>query len=89
MRWLAEWHHQCNGHELGQTSGDGEGQEGLACCCLWGCKVGHDWVTEQHLYSSLFYSVLGKGLGLLYQLYFKVIYDINGILLVQPSIFPN
>ena len=24
---LAGWHHQCNGHELGQTSGDGEGQE--------------------------------------------------------------
>ena len=22
---MAEWHHQCNGHELGQTSGDGEG----------------------------------------------------------------
>ena len=29
---MAEWHHQCNGHELGQTSGDGEGQRGLACC---------------------------------------------------------
>ena len=25
VRWLAGWHHQCNGHELGQTSGDGEG----------------------------------------------------------------
>ena len=24
MRWLAGWHHQCNGHELGQTLGDGE-----------------------------------------------------------------
>ena len=24
-------HHQCSGHELGQTSGDGEGQGGLAC----------------------------------------------------------
>ena len=22
----------CNGHELGQTSGDGEGQGGLVCC---------------------------------------------------------
>ena len=29
---MAEWAHQCNGHELGQTSGDGEGQGGLACC---------------------------------------------------------
>ena len=32
------WHHQCNGHELGQTSGNGEGQKGLACCSPWGCK---------------------------------------------------
>ena len=28
---VAGWHHQCNGHELGQTSEDGEGQGGLAC----------------------------------------------------------
>ena len=25
------WHHRCNEHEFGQTSGDGEGQGGLAC----------------------------------------------------------
>ena len=35
---IAEWHHQYNGRELGQISGDGEGQRGLACCSLWGCK---------------------------------------------------
>ena len=35
---MAGWHHQCNGHELGQTSGDGEGQGGLACCDPWGLK---------------------------------------------------
>ena len=29
---MAGWHLQCNGHELGQTLGDGEGQGGLACC---------------------------------------------------------
>ena len=28
---MARWHHQCNGHELGQTSGDDEEQGGLAC----------------------------------------------------------
>ena len=32
---MAGWHHQCNGHELGQTSGDGEGQRALACCSSW------------------------------------------------------
>ena len=29
-------HHQFNGHELGETLGDGEGQGSLACCSLWG-----------------------------------------------------
>ena len=28
---MAGWHHQCKGHELGQTSGDGEGQGSLVC----------------------------------------------------------
>ena len=29
---MAGWHHRCNGYEFGQTSADGEGQGGLACC---------------------------------------------------------
>ena len=33
---MAEWHHY--GCELGQTSEDGKGQGGLACCSPWGCK---------------------------------------------------
>ena len=35
-----------NGHELGQTPGDGEGQEGLAWCSPWGHKES-DITTEQ------------------------------------------
>ena len=35
---IAGWHHGCNGHELGQTSGDGKGQGGLVCCSPWGHK---------------------------------------------------
>ena len=35
---MAGGHHRCNEHELGQTSGDGEGQGGLACCSPWGHK---------------------------------------------------
>ena len=35
---MAGWHHQCNGHELGQTPGDGEGQGGLQCYGPWHCK---------------------------------------------------
>ena len=33
---VVRWHHQCNGHELGQTPGDGEGQGGLPCGSPWG-----------------------------------------------------
>ena len=36
---MTGWHHRCNGHELGQTSSDGEGQRGLACCSPWHGKV--------------------------------------------------
>ena len=35
MRWLDP---QCNGHELGQTSGGGDGQGGLGCCGPWSHK---------------------------------------------------
>ena len=44
---MAGWHHQCNGHELKQTSHDGERQGGLACCSTWGWRVWHDWATKQ------------------------------------------
>ena len=54
---MVGWYHGFNGHELGQTPGDGRGQGGLACCCqgshgvTWGHmgsqRVGHDLVTEQ------------------------------------------
>ena len=35
---MARWHHRCNGHELGQTPGDGEGQGIVAFCSLWSHK---------------------------------------------------
>ena len=35
---MAGWYHWFNGHELGQTSEDDEGQRGLTCCSPWGCK---------------------------------------------------
>ena len=35
---MAGWYHRCNGHELGQTPGDGEEQGSLACHSPWGCK---------------------------------------------------
>ena len=35
---LLGWHYQFDGHEFGQTLGDGEGQGGLMCCNPWGRK---------------------------------------------------
>ena len=48
-------HHRCNGHELGQTLGDGEGQRGLAYCSPWDCS--DNWGTEQYrMCSQVFHS---------------------------------
>ena len=35
---MAGWHHQCNGHELGQAPGYGKGQGGLVCSSPWAHK---------------------------------------------------
>ena len=43
---LVGWHHRLNGHEFGWTLEVGDVQGGLACCSLWGRRVGHDWATE-------------------------------------------
>ena len=40
------WHRRLNGHEFGYSAGVFDGQGGLACCSLWGHRVGHDWATE-------------------------------------------
>ena len=46
---MVAWHHRLNGHEFGQTLGDGEGQGSLACCSPWGRK-GSDmtWRLNNH-----------------------------------------
>ena len=43
---MVEWHDQLNGHELGQTLGDDEGQGSLECCSPWGRKESK-MTTEQ------------------------------------------
>ena len=49
---MAVWHHQYNGHELGQTSGDGKGQGGLVCCRPWGCEESDmtGWLNNKKYY---------------------------------------
>ena len=44
---MVGWHHWLDGYEFEQALWVGDGQGSLACCSLWGCKVGHDLVTEQ------------------------------------------
>ena len=63
---MAGWHHWCNGHELGQTSGDGEGSGGLACCSPWVTELnttGPLNKNEQHAFNTLgsvYFSMLFK-----------------------------
>ena len=52
---MVGWHHQLNGHELGQTLGDGEGQGGLHAA-VHGVRVGHGRATEQDNHSSPVFS---------------------------------
>ena len=35
---MVGWHHRLDGHEFEQASRVGDGQGGLVCCGLWGCK---------------------------------------------------
>ena len=35
---MVDRHHLLDGHEFENASGVGDGQEGLVCCSLWGCK---------------------------------------------------
>ena len=49
---MVGWHCRFNGHEFEQAPGDGEGRGSLACCSPWGCRVRHDWATEQQQKSS-------------------------------------
>ena len=64
---MVGWHHQFNGHELGQTPGDSEGQGGLVCCSPWGRKESdmtqrlnnnNNRKRESHPWS--FYPILAK-----------------------------
>ena len=58
---MAGWHHQCNGHELWQPSGDGEGQGDLACCSLWGREESD---TTGWLNSNRWFTVLQTAFSL-------------------------
>ena len=43
---MVGWHHRLDGHEFEKALGSCDGQESLACCSPWGCRVRQDWATE-------------------------------------------
>ena len=57
-------HHWLDGHEFEQTLGDGEGQESLACCSLWGLQesdmtewlnwIDYKWIFLWFIIASLY-----------------------------------
>ena len=60
-------HHRYNEHELGQTSGDGEGQRGLACCSPRGGQESDPTKQlKKNNNNSLSYKALFKGVHLFY-----------------------
>ena len=50
---MVGWHHQLNGYEFEQASGDGEEQGSLVCCSPWGHKELN--MTEQEGLEDLFH----------------------------------
>ena len=52
---MAGWHHRYNGHELGHTSGDGEGQGALVHCSPWSHKELN--MTEQLNNNKIIYLI--------------------------------
>ena len=50
---MAGWYHRCNGHELGQTSGNREIERPCVLQPMGSQRVGHNWVTEQQPHKIL------------------------------------
>ena len=44
---MVGWYHQLDGHEFEQVLGVGNEQGSLAHCSPWGCRVRHNFATEQ------------------------------------------
>ena len=58
---MAGWHHRLNGHELGQTSRDGEDKGGLVCCSPLGGKESDttERLSNKDIYIFIYICVRG------------------------------
>ena len=53
---MVGWYHRFNGHELGQTPGDGEGHGSLACRSPWGHKnLDMTWQLNNNIFYTQCY----------------------------------
>ena len=57
---MAGWHHWLDGREFEWTPGVGDGQGGLACCDLWGCKESD--TTERLNWTELSWTISERSL---------------------------
>ena len=72
---MVGWHHRCDGHELEQAPGVGDGQGGLVCCSPWGRKESDttEWLKWTELNWFILYiphfqkDVWGEGLTHVFQ----------------------
>ena len=75
---MVGWHHRFNGHELGQTLEDSEGQGGLECCSSWGGKeldmtwqLNNKWLSSRKIcyghwsLSFIYYFLMSQDISLL------------------------
>ena len=57
---MIDWHHQLNGHEFGETPGDGEWLGSLVCCSPSGLKESDMNEFEQEFELNLAWSILSS-----------------------------
>ena len=69
--WIALY--WLNGHEFELAPGESEGKGRLACCSLVGLRVGHDWMTEQHLFPFYYFLFYDNILFSYFQVFIKVL----------------
>ena len=63
---MAGWHLRCNGRELGQTLGDGEGQGPGMLKSMESQRVEHDQATEQQEDHSFDFRTFPTNTGYIY-----------------------